>query len=357
MAPADDDISIEEKRVYAGSAGRTDAYVATGAGVVRVALSADKVGSFGMIARAPANDVAVCPRDGADLLGVATDDGLRIAPIGDDPTFESVGPPESGGPVGDGPAVAVGVHGDAFIVAGADGRVDRVAFGGQSGDEDYHAASPEAGATGPDGDVLLSPMTTDVGKAPDPRAVDGPLVAAADGVYRVTETDGADGATRAGTVESGDETGDGVTLVSVGLDDACDVAGAGVPLGATATGLYWLGNGWMSAHEGNATAVAADGNGHAMAVVDSELLVHGDETVNGTEPRSGDDRDAVGWCRDSWIPTTLPVAERPVALGYGPGVAVVVTDGGTLCVDAGDGWRQQIVGVRDVTGVALTAVE
>ncbi|MUW16012.1 hypothetical protein GJ633_16520, partial [Halorubrum sp. CBA1125] len=81
MAPAEDDISIDEKRVYAGSAGRTDAYVATGAGVVRVALSADRVGAFDMVARDPARDVTVLARrDAPDVLAVATPDGSPSPP-------------------------------------------------------------------------------------------------------------------------------------------------------------------------------------------------------------------------------------------------------------------------------------
>jgi hypothetical protein len=98
----------------------------------------------------------------------------------------------------------------------------------------------------------------------------------------------------------------------------------------------------MTAREGDATAVAADGDGHATAVVDGDLLVHADP--------GGD------WSPETWAPSTLPVDETPVALGYGPGVAVAVTDAGTLCVDAGDGWRHQVIGVRDPAGVALADV-
>jgi hypothetical protein len=116
-----------------------------------------------------------------------------------------------------------------------------------------------------------------------------------------------------------------------------------MPLAATGTGLYWLGNGWMTVTEGAAEAVAADGDGHAMAVVDGELLVHSDA--------SGE------WGGETWTVADLPVDETPVALGYGPGLSVAVTDAGTLCVDAGDGWRHQVVGVRNVKGVALAVVE
>ena len=307
MAPAEDDISIEEKRVYAGTAGRTDAYVATGSGVVRVALSADKVGAFDMVARDPARDVAVLPRDEeADLVGIATGDGLRVAPVGDDPEFDRVAAD---------PLVAAGVHDGAFLVAGEDGGIDRVAVEGD-------AETPTAAAV------------SRIGSVTEPRAVDGPLVAAADGVYQVSGDEGA--------------TGGEYALVSVGLDDARDVAGAGMPLAATGSGLYWLGNGWMTALEGVAEEVAADGDGHAMAVVDGDLLVHSSDAGEG-----GTD----AWDDGTWRPTDLPVDEEAVALGYGPGLSVAVTAAGTLCVDAGDGWRHQVVGVRDVTGVALAVVE
>ncbi|QAU11588.1 hypothetical protein EKH57_01755 [Halorubrum sp. BOL3-1] len=292
MAPAEDDISIDEKRVYAGSAGRTDAYVATGTGIVRVSLSADKIGAFDMVARDPARDVAVLAREsGPDLVAAATSDGLAVAAVGDDPAFESVD---------DDPAVAVCAAGGgsgSLLVAREDDGTERVAV---------------------DGGLAFD--STRLGSVADPRAVDGPLVAAADGVYRV--------------VDSGIE--------DVGLDDARDVAGSGMPLAATGSGLYWLGNGWMTVREGDAEAVATDGDGHATAVVDGDLLVHD----GGSE-----------WGEETWSASNLPVDEEAVALGYGAGVAVVVTGAGTLCVDAGDGWRHQVVGARDVAGVALAVVE
>ena len=310
MAPAEDDISIEEKRVYAGTADRTDAYVATGGGVVRVALSADKVGGFDMVSREPARDIAVLPcEDAPDLLGIATPTGVLVSSIGDDLAFEVVDT---------GSAVAVGAHGGAFLVARQGGQIDRVEI------ENAEVAGMGVG------DVSGATVTR-VGSTSDPTAIDGPLVAAADGVHRVIVEGGAEPAH---------------DLVSVGLSDARDVAGQGIPLAATADGLYWLGNGWMTAREGEAVAVAADGDGHAMAVVDGDLLV-----------RDGSRSADSGWDADSWSGVELPVEETAVALGYGRGVSVVVTAAGTLCVDAGDGWRHQVVGVREVAGVALAVVE
>ncbi|WP_435075198.1 HVO_0234 family beta-propeller protein [Halorubrum sp. HHNYT27] len=315
MAPAEDDISIEEKRVYAGTAGRTDAFVATGSGVVRVALSADKVGAFDMVARDAARDVAVLPRDdGPDLVGIATAEGLRVAKVGDEPKF--------GAPAGE-PAVAAGVHDGAFLVASEEGALDRMSV-------EVIDGRPTA------------TVDSRVGTVSTPRAIDGPLIAAEDGVYRVT---------------GGGGTGaDGYDVVSVGLDDARDVAGSGMPLAATGSGLYWLGNGWMTALTGTATAVAADGDGHAMAVVDGDLWTRDGDEPNGEHERErGQETD--GWDSEDWRAADLPVDEEALALGYGPGVSVAVTAAGTLCVDAGDGWRHQVIGVRDVAGVALALVE
>ena len=326
MAPAEDDISIAEKRVYAGSAGRTDAYVATGTGVVRVAISGDKVGEFGLATREAARDVAVLARaDGPDLLAVAADDDLLVAPIDGDRD----GPGGIGGStlsgVGVGSAVAVGVHDGAFLAADSAGGIHRIGVGEDATE-----------TTGDDEGDESPAEPTRVGSVDDPRAVDGPLVAAADGVHRVVA-----GRRPAGVGRP--------SLEAVGLEDARDVAGAGVPLAATPAGLYWLGNGWMSALEGDATAVAADGDGHALAVVDDDLLVR-----DGTEDT--DAASGAGWDADAWRVADLPVDEPSAALGYGPGLSVVVTDAGTLCVDAGDGWRHQVIGVRGVAGVALSVV-
>lgn len=297
--PAEDDISIEEKRVYAGSAGRTDVFVASSLGLVRVAVSGDKIGEFTMVTRATVRDVAVSPRaDGPDRIAVATANDLLVGALDTDDAHVA----------GDtleltntefGPSKAVDDHEHGFLGVGDDGDVSFV-----------HA----------DGEGV---SIDSIGTVPDPRTADAPLVAAGDGVYQVVD---------------GDTT---ATLSNVGLADVRDVAGAGVPLAATAEGLYYLGNGWMEARPEVADVVASDGNGHALAATEDGFYRH-----------EGDD-----WGPESWSLAVLPVDEQIVAAGYGPGVALAATDAGTLCVDAGDGWRHQVIGARDVAGLAATRVE
>ena len=301
MAPADDDISIDEKRVYAGSTGRSDVYVATETGLVRVAISGDKVGTFELVGdRGVVTDVAVCARPGrSPVIAAATAHGLYTGLVGDEPTRVDI---DGGVPV------AVGDTDGALLIADADGTLLRVTV-----DDD---GTP----TG----------THRVGRVDDVTAIAGPFVAGRDGIHRI------DGSTE-GPAEREP------ALVSVGLDDARDVVAAGMPLAATATGLYWLGNGWMPAIEGDATAVAADGEGAALAVVDGHLLAH--------------ETGETDWSAASWAGTALPVDERPVALAAHPGLAVVVTEAGTLCVEAGDGWRHQALGVPGVSGVTVAPSE
>lgn len=351
MAPAEDDISIDEKRVYAARAGRTDAYVATDLGVVRVAISGDTVGEFELAIRGPARDVAVLDRPaGSGLLAVAADDRLRIGRIADSAReVDTVEVPGVDAPV------AVGVRDGAFLVASETGAVTRVRV-----DDGSDTGCAERAVTT---DGAIETTVQRLGTVAGPRAVDGSLIAGEDGVHRVV--DGYDG----GRVES------------VGLRDVRDVAGSGVPLAATSEGLYWLGNGWMDALDGPFDAVAADGDGHAMAVGAGTLFVHananGPDGVD-TDPDGVDDHpDAAGgeagepddgaagsgdeavrgWNAEAWDESTLPIDDPPVALEYGPGVSVAVTEAGTVCVDDGDGWRHRSVGVRGVEAVALATVD
>lgn len=262
---ADDDISLDEKRVYADRSGATTAFVATSAGVARVEVSADIVGEFALADRSTARDVSAS--DGR--LAVATTEDVLV---GTADGFE---------PTGFGPASAVG-YDDRGLLAAGDGRLARY----------------------DDGWTTLAHLA-------DVRAIDGDLVAAADGCFR---TDG----------------------THVGLDDATDVATTpDGPMAATASGLYYLANGWMRALDGGFDVVAAGPDAVHAA---------GDETLY--ERRLDGDAD------DGWTRVELPVLE-PIS-GVASGAATyVVTEPGTFLADAGDGWRHRSLGLPGVTGVGV----
>ncbi|MFB6106604.1 MAG: hypothetical protein ABEJ70_06495 [Halobacteriaceae archaeon] len=212
-------MDIAEKRVYAERTGPTLAFVASEVGLVRVAVSDDLVGEFGVVHRTPVRDVAA----GDGRLAVATAEDVLLA------SDDGAGPDLT--TTAFGPAVAVGFEGDRLVAAAppTDGDGGRVARW--------------------DGTTWTTLGTADV------RAADGDLLATADGVRRV----------RPG-------------LPDVGLDDVRDVAAAG-PGAATAAGLFALGNGWLRGREGDAEVVTASRDGaRAHAVVDGTLLAREDGT-------------------------------------------------------------------------------
>ena len=281
--------SIDEKRVYAGQSGAVTAYVAADLGVAAVSVSDDIVGEFSLVERCTARDVAATARG----VAVAADDGVLL---GDGRTFGSA---RSDSGASFGPATAVtGLVGD--VVAGDDdGRVAR-----------YDGEWTSLGACGA------------------VRALDGGLVAAADGVYRVT----------------------GDSLAAVGLDDVRDIASAGAPHAATPDGLFRLGNGWMDAVAGDfrvvdaATAPGADGGSGADADGASAIAAHAATADTFYEQSGGD-----------WRERDLPVEERVAGVAYGPGVVLAVTDAGTILADAGDGFRHRALGLPGTRAVAAVA--
>jgi hypothetical protein len=255
--------SIDEKRVYDDAAGRETVYVAAGAGVAAVSVSGDIVGEFALAHRCAARDIS-----GSDgRLAVATDEDVLV---GDGETFDSTG---------FGPAVAVGFDGDTLLAGDPEGGVHRLADG------DWHSVGSVEGRV---------------------RAIDGDLVAAESGVYRV-----------------------GNDLRHVGLDDARDVAVDGF-LAATGRGLYRLGNGWLDELDGDVRVVASDGE-RAHAATPDALY----------ERRDGD-----------WTRVETPVEEPVVGVAYGDAV-YAVTDSGTFFADAGDGWRTRSLGLSGVRGLVV----
>lgn len=274
--PGDDDIALDEKRVYGETRAETVVYVAGGMGLTRVAVAGDQVGRFELALRDPVRDVA--GRDGRLL--VATDEDVLV---GTGEAFE---------PTGFGPAAAVGLA---------------------SGDAD---TGPRPLAAAPDGEVALlrGDEWDPVGAVRDPRAVDGDLLAADDGVYRV---------------DAG-----GLDRLRAGA--AADVAAAG-PYAACPDGLYGLPDRRLRA--GEHTAVAADTRwGRAHAVADGDLFTR----------------------RDGWERADAPTDEPVVDVAYGESV-YAVTAAGTLLVDADPeqtpdgrgGWRSRALGVREVRRLAV----
>ncbi|MDS0295815.1 HVO_0234 family beta-propeller protein [Halogeometricum luteum] len=294
--------TIDEKRVYTDNTGTETVFVATGAGAVAVSVSDDLVGGFGIAHRCAARDVAA----GGGTLAVAADEDVFRADL---TAAGGAGADEGGDAATDaeaaegaldfeatgfGPAAAVGFDGESLLAGDDEGRVARLDAGEKAGSEE----SGESGAG----------AWTDLGRVGGVRAADGPLVAAADGVYRVDDG-----------------------LSHVGLDDARDVAGS-EPLAATGTGLYKLGNGWMDVLDGEFEAVSArDGRAHAAGGGDLYARDDGGE-----------------WSREP-----LPVGGDVAAVTHGRGATYAVTDAGTFLVRLpGEEWRHQILGLRGVAAAA-----
>ncbi|QKY20399.1 hypothetical protein B4589_008405 [Halolamina sp. CBA1230] len=279
--------TIREKRVYDDAAPPTPVFVAAEQGLVVAQLSDDAVGEFGLARRGTARDVAVGP-DGT--LAVAADESLLVAPDADpDRLHETAFGLATAVSVVDGPELSV-------VAVDESGRIARLQIPDEGFDPE---SSPEAADW------------TDLGVVDDARTLDGRLVAAADGVHRITAA-GVDHA---------------------GLDDARDVAARGAPLAATGEGLYELGNGWMLAREAAHETVATDGErAHAVAA---------DGTVLGRSTGGGE-----------WAELELPTGDRIVDFAYTDAAVVAATESGSLLANAGEGWRSRAVGVTGVRSIA-----
>lgn len=274
---------VEEKRVYGDRAGKAELLVAASIGVLSVDVSADRVGRFGLAHRCVPADVDAS----GGRVAVATDEDVLVREPGDD-AFVSTG---------FGPAVAVGFDGEGPVAASPDGRVSRL-----GGDAD---GTGDAASTWTD----LGRLDTAV------EAIDGRLLAAADGVYRLPGLDYA------------------------GLDDARDVAAAG-PLAATGRGLYSLGNGWMDELEGE-FLVAAVGGGRTRAATARTATAHAATADAFYERLAGE-----------WSAVDLPVDDPVADVAYGE-AAYAITEHGSLIAGGEDGWHAQHLGVGGVVGCAL----
>lgn len=214
--------TLSEKRVYAEQGVPTPLYVAAEQGLVRAKLSGDAVGEFALARRCTARDVALGDEG---LLALATTEATLVG--GDAAELLETG---------FGAAVAVSFVTDVGAAGGTGSSGALVAADTAGRVAQLPLEALEAGGPTPDD-------WTDLGTVDGVRAIDGSLIAAEDGVYRVLN----------GETEA------------AGLSDARDVAARGPPLAATGKGLYELGNGWMVAREGPHGVVATDGQrAHAV---------------------------------------------------------------------------------------------
>jgi hypothetical protein len=293
--------TIEEKRVYTESAGTVELAVATDLGLVVVEVSDDFVGEFGIALRESCRDVTGV--DGA--LAVATDEDVLVAP----PDAESFAPTAFG------PATSVSGDDGDLVALASDGSVGRLA------ELRRVLATGDAGTAGTPG-APTHDGWREVGRVAGGRRLDGDLLAAEEGVYRV-----------------GDD------LAHAGLADVRDVTSAGVPRCATDTGLYRLGNGWLEDRPGEFRLVAGSADGRANAV---GVAGEGDGSTD------GDDDDRLFAVDDGeWRPVASPVPDAVADVAYGDAATYVVSESGTLAVDAGDGWRTQALGVGGVAALTV----
>lgn len=299
--------SIEEKRVYGDRTGAHAAYVTSSMGVVRVRVADETVGEFGLCERCDARDVAAT----ANRVAIATDEDVRVAVHRssddrasaadgsdgrngtDEPAFEKTG---------FGEAVAVGYDGPNLIAAAPDGTI---------------------GCRRADGDEWA---TLEDGTIATVRAIDGDLIGTDSGVYRVH-----DGG-----------------LDHVGLTDVRDVSAAGVPLAATAEGLYKLGNGWMELASDAFTTVASDPRTDPGQLLRAHAVAD-DGTIHALTADGGE-----------WTAHDGP-AESVVAVGYGSAAYAVTDDGSFLAFEDATGdadgfrWRSHVLGITGVTGLAVAS--
>lgn len=267
------DDASDDRRLFGEARETRTAVLACDLGVVRASLADGRVGHVGVAERCTAVSVAADAERvlAGTVRGVLADEGTGFERLGE--AFETVAVGLAGG----GRALAAGENGHVLVWDGTRWET--------------------------------------AGEVSSPQRFDGDLLAAGDGVYRVT--DGLD---------------------ALGLADAHDVAAGDETFAATGDGIYRLGaDGWHREHDRPAaTVVARDDRAHAI-----------------------DDRGVLERVGGDWARPDVP--ELPVDLGYPDGPCGVTADG-TLLVSAAatDGaggttgdWRAHPLGLRGVVELAV----
>jgi len=292
----DDDIALDEKRVYAGSRERTEAYVASDVGLTRVEVAGNRVGRFALARRGAIRDVA----GGRGRLVAATAEDVLV---GTGKEFVTTG---------FGPATAVGIDGDRTVAAGP-----------------RHVGE------------LVGDEWRTVAEAPDVRAVDGTLLAAGEG-YRIPDTPD-------GTLEP--LAVDGVRDVAAAGPYVAAVDGLyRVDSGDTGT------NGLSEADSADGPITVRQG-AHEVVAADSERAhaVAGGRLYERRESPSGGERDD-----EEWAACEVPVEEPIVDVAYGESVYAVTGAGTVLVdadpeqtPGGHGGWRSRALGVAGACAVAV----
>lgn len=263
MTLADERVEDESRRAFR-------IFVTSGYGVTALDVAGDRVDGYALVHDCTGLDVAAA----GDNVAVATSTDVLL---GDEDGFE---------PTGFGPAVAVG--GDPLVAAGPDGKIARLR-------SDWEP---------------IGRVDSDVA------AIDGDLLATADGVFRLVDDE----------------------IDHVGLENATDVATAGTPHAATTDGLYKLGAGWMPVQDGSFSLVATDARTAAPGTLRRAHAATADRlfVFDGEE----------------WQPWHIPVDAPIAGIDYGEMVYAVSVDGTFLAVED-DAWRTRALGLSDVTGLVV----
>lgn len=264
---------IAGKRVYDGRAGDRTLVVAAAPGLATVAVSDGRVGAFGLARDCDPTDLSRADEP-HDRLVVATDEDVLLAE-----------PAAVDGLVGTGfgPAAAVTFLDGEPLAAAPDGRLARY-----------------AGSTWETIGELPAPAT----------GLDGDLVGTAEGVLRL--------------VDGG--------LRPAGLAGVRDLGrAAGMPLVATADGLFELGNGWLDVLAGAFELVAAAPDGRAHAAGSGGFYSRDDGV---------------------WAAVELPGDSSVAAVAYGPRT-VVLTAAGDLLMQGEPGWSRSPLGIDGIVGAVV----